>query len=301
MRTGSASRRGSSTGRRFTLRVTLPRGDVTVRVTTVARNGQRSSAHVHDVFGLPPGSRPRVVAARRDRGLERKLTPIVRGLPGHGRLLRPEPHGRIRRGVEREGSLPGGLDGQARDRRDRPCRASGNPAAGLAHRRPPPRDDHPVRRRGGELAPRLARGLDELGRVSRQRPDAGHRLDRHAHVRRLRDADAFVGHPASRRRGAGLRGGQVHDRAGHDLAVAGALARLGRHRAAALVAARPDSRRCPVSPLAHRPRTRPAEARRDGPSATARSTCSTRRAGSRRHATTRGSSSGREASSSQAS
>ena len=26
-------------GRRFTLRVTLPRGDVTVRVTTIARNG----------------------------------------------------------------------------------------------------------------------------------------------------------------------------------------------------------------------------------------------------------------------
>ena len=69
-------------GRRFTLRVTLPRGDVTVRVTTIARNGQRSSAHVHDVFGLPPGSRPRVVAARRDRGLERKLTPIVRDYPG---------------------------------------------------------------------------------------------------------------------------------------------------------------------------------------------------------------------------
>ncbi len=68
--------------RRFTLRLTLPRGDVTVRVTTVARNGQRSSAHVHDVFGLPPGSRPRVVTSRRDRGLERKLTPLVRGYAG---------------------------------------------------------------------------------------------------------------------------------------------------------------------------------------------------------------------------
>ena len=45
-------------GRRFTLRVTLPRGDVTVRVTTIARNGQRSSAHVHDVFGLPAGIAP---------------------------------------------------------------------------------------------------------------------------------------------------------------------------------------------------------------------------------------------------
>ena len=108
-------------------------------------------------------------------------------------------------------------------------------------------------------------------------------------------------HPASRRRGAGLRGGQVHDRAGHDLALAGALARLGRHRAAALVAARPDSRRCPVSPLAHRPRTRSAEARRDDPARPQGRRASTRRAGSPRHATTRGSSSGRAASSSQAS
>jgi hypothetical protein len=69
-------------GRRFTLRVTFPRGDVTVRVITIARNGQRSSAHVHDVFGLPPGSRPRVVAARRDGVLERKLTHIVRDYAG---------------------------------------------------------------------------------------------------------------------------------------------------------------------------------------------------------------------------
>ena len=69
-------------GRRFTLRVTLPRGDVSVRITTIARSGQRSSAHVHDVFGLPPGSRPRIVSGRRDRGLERKLTPLVRGYEG---------------------------------------------------------------------------------------------------------------------------------------------------------------------------------------------------------------------------
>ena len=69
-------------GRRFTLRVILPRGDVSVRITTIARSGQRSSAHVHDVFGLPPGSRPRIVSGRRDRGLERKLTPLVRGYEG---------------------------------------------------------------------------------------------------------------------------------------------------------------------------------------------------------------------------
>lgn len=69
-------------GRRFTLRLRFPRGDVTVRVTTVARNGRRSFARVHDVFGLPPGSRPRVVAARRDGVLERKLTRIARDYSG---------------------------------------------------------------------------------------------------------------------------------------------------------------------------------------------------------------------------
>jgi beta-lactamase class A len=70
-------------GRRFSLRVTLPVGDVAVRVTTVARNGRRSSAHASDVFGLPPGSRPRLVGGpSRDAMLERKLTRVVRGYSG---------------------------------------------------------------------------------------------------------------------------------------------------------------------------------------------------------------------------
>ena len=69
-------------GRRYTLRVTLPRGDLTLRVTTIARNGRRSFSHVHDVFGLPAGARPRVVRSRLDRPLDRKLTRMVRGYRG---------------------------------------------------------------------------------------------------------------------------------------------------------------------------------------------------------------------------
>ena len=69
-------------GRRFTLHVRLPLGDVTVRVTTVARGGRRSSAHVHDVFGLPAAARPRIVEGRLDRTLERKLDARVRKYAG---------------------------------------------------------------------------------------------------------------------------------------------------------------------------------------------------------------------------
>lgn len=69
-------------GRRFTLHVTLPLGDTTVRVVTVARGGRRSSAHVHGVYAVPPGSRPRVVAARLDPTLQRTLTRMVRSYSG---------------------------------------------------------------------------------------------------------------------------------------------------------------------------------------------------------------------------
>jgi hypothetical protein len=69
-------------GRRFTLRVTLPRGDVTVRVTTIGRNGQRTARRVRDVFGLPPGTRPHVVGSHLDRPLVTKLTRMVRGYRG---------------------------------------------------------------------------------------------------------------------------------------------------------------------------------------------------------------------------
>ena len=67
--------------RRFSLRVALPMGDDTVRVTTLA-HGRRSSASVHDVFGLPRGSRPRVVSEREDEVLQRKLEKLRRGFGG---------------------------------------------------------------------------------------------------------------------------------------------------------------------------------------------------------------------------
>ena len=68
--------------RRFTLHVALPLGDATIRVVTVARDGRRSSAHVHDVYAVPAAARPHVVAPRRDPTLQRQLTRIVRSYSG---------------------------------------------------------------------------------------------------------------------------------------------------------------------------------------------------------------------------
>jgi Beta-lactamase enzyme family len=70
------------TGRRFSIRVQLPLGDSTVRVTTVARGGRSTSAHVHAVFGLPAAARPRVVRSRLDTTLARKVGGATRGYSG---------------------------------------------------------------------------------------------------------------------------------------------------------------------------------------------------------------------------
>ena len=69
-------------GRRFTLHVSLPLGDATVRVLTIAHGGRSSATHVHDVYGVPAGSRPRVVAPREDATLQRQLTRAVRSYSG---------------------------------------------------------------------------------------------------------------------------------------------------------------------------------------------------------------------------
>ena len=69
-------------GRRLSLRVSLPNGELSLRVTTVARDGRRSSRVVEEVFGLPAGSRPRVVSSRQDPVLARKLRAVARDYAG---------------------------------------------------------------------------------------------------------------------------------------------------------------------------------------------------------------------------
>jgi beta-lactamase class A len=69
-------------GRRFSLRVALPSGDVAVRVATVAADGRRASRLVEDVFGLPVAARPRVVIAREDPTLARNVRKLARRYHG---------------------------------------------------------------------------------------------------------------------------------------------------------------------------------------------------------------------------
>lgn len=69
-------------GRRFSLRVPLPPGEVRLRVTTVAAGGGQSSTVVRDVFGLPRAGRPRAVPARNDPVLGRRLRALARDYGG---------------------------------------------------------------------------------------------------------------------------------------------------------------------------------------------------------------------------
>ena len=69
-------------GRSFSLRPHLPPGDLTIRVTTWASDGRRSSSVVRNVLGLPAASRPRVVHARNDPTLARKVRELARGFRG---------------------------------------------------------------------------------------------------------------------------------------------------------------------------------------------------------------------------
>ena len=68
--------------RRFLLHVDLPLGDVSVRVTTMAAGGRRSSRVVADVYGLPAAGAPRRSAEHEDAYLARELRGLARAYPG---------------------------------------------------------------------------------------------------------------------------------------------------------------------------------------------------------------------------
>jgi Beta-lactamase enzyme family len=68
--------------RHFSLRVSLPSGDLTLRVTTIGAGHRRSVALVHDVLGLPRAARPRFTRAHQDAPLARRVRALARGYRG---------------------------------------------------------------------------------------------------------------------------------------------------------------------------------------------------------------------------
>ena len=188
-------------GRRFTLRVTLPRGDVTVRVTTIARNGRRSSAHVHDVFGLPPGLASARRLGRRDRVLERKLTPLVRGYPGTAGYYVQSLTGGSGAAWNAKARFPAASTVKLAIAATVLAEHRGIPPPGsridaLLREMIVPSDDEAANSLLVWLAGSTSSGayrVNDLMRVDRPH--------RHAHVRRLRDAHALVADPGPRRRG----------------------------------------------------------------------------------------------------
>jgi len=69
-------------GRFYSTRLSLPSRDVTVRVTAVNADGDRSSAHVGPVYGLPTSARPHATKGSLDRTLQRRIRALVDAYPG---------------------------------------------------------------------------------------------------------------------------------------------------------------------------------------------------------------------------
>jgi beta-lactamase class A len=65
-------------GRRFSLHVALPTGEVSVRVTTFGTGGRHSVRVVDEVLGLPAAARPRIVASHEDPTLARRVRKLAR-------------------------------------------------------------------------------------------------------------------------------------------------------------------------------------------------------------------------------
>ncbi len=69
-------------GRRYSLRVALPRGALNLRVTTIAGDGRRSFRVVPRIYGLSAAARPRVIRAKQDVLLARRLRGLVKEYRG---------------------------------------------------------------------------------------------------------------------------------------------------------------------------------------------------------------------------
>jgi hypothetical protein len=68
--------------RHFAIRVSLPTGALTLRVTTIAKDRRRSVTVVHDVLGLPSAARPRFRTTHDDAALARRVRVLARQYRG---------------------------------------------------------------------------------------------------------------------------------------------------------------------------------------------------------------------------
>jgi len=69
-------------GRRFSLRVDLPTGDLTLRVATLDEHGRPAVSVVREVFGLPRTARPRLAGSHEDPALARRIRHLARSFHG---------------------------------------------------------------------------------------------------------------------------------------------------------------------------------------------------------------------------
>lgn len=74
-------------GGSFDFEVSLPRRDVSIRVTAYRAHGRARSASVPHVFGLPRSARPRAVSATHDTRLSRAVRALARSFPGTSGLF----------------------------------------------------------------------------------------------------------------------------------------------------------------------------------------------------------------------
>ena len=138
------------------LAVTLPRGDVAVRITTIGREESAPPRVSVTCSGLPAGSRPRFVASRLDKPLATGLNRMVRGYDGTAGYYVQSLTDGSGAAWNAKAHFPAASTLKLAIAATVLARHSRDPAARLARRRAAARADRPVRRRGRERAPGLA-------------------------------------------------------------------------------------------------------------------------------------------------
>ena len=283
-------------GRRFELSVPLPRRDV-----TVSRNGDHAGAGA--AAGLrvrmSSGSLARHVLAGRSRistaRLAKRVVPLVRAFPGSSAVYVRDLTTGAGAAWNARAHFPAASTLKLAIAVEALRSLAGKPSPGSYADQPPTPRHRLLGQRRRERARGALRRLDERRQPPRQLAHARARPHRLGDVRRLHPGHARAARadPAARRRAAVLRRRQAHERLRPRAALRLHPPRSRGQRPAGAAALRIHAR--PTRAISSTcSRTSPTAASSTASSAGERPRC-TRRAGSRRHGTTRGSSTGRAA------